>query len=355
MTFRKRNGGLDFVRAVAALARCNGSAIDAARTLQRDLGATHPSTQFLRESTDLGDGVHVRAAAPAAYTGDSGGWAEDIAEATGRQFFDRVDESSVIGALNPTPAPLNVKLHGFSSGATAAFVGEARPTPVSAGVATGISLEPATLAAVVIVSKEIVEKATPQAVAWLSAELRRACRQALETRLLSASAASAGVAPAGLLNGVTATSSSGTTTEDLRSVAEAFAGDLATSAFVARPGVFAGLAGLAHPDVGAGGGSLSGVAAVSSRYAPASTLALIDGAGIAFGDDGFSVQIVSEGDVEMLDGSLSQDGTDGTGAQMVGLWQSGCVAIKVDRFVSWAVVRPGSVAVLDSVSYGLGA
>ena len=82
------------------------------------------------------------------------------------------------------------------------------------------------------------------------------------------------------------------------------------------------------------------------------TLALIDPTGIVAGDDGIEAEISEEATLEMLDSSLEQDATDGTGATtagMVSLFQIGAKAIKIERRVNWNAVRP-SVSYIEDLA-----
>lgn len=335
---RNLTPGSEFIKAVMCLAKCDGLPVMAKRLSDRHFGEYSDVSAYLE-----------KAAVPAAHTTDTGGWAEDIAEPVGRAFVGVVDQVSVFGRLGLTPAPLNTRLVGIGTGATAYWRGQGKPAPVTQMAMNGGAFEPLVVSALGAISKEVIKVGDPQAEGFIRAELLRAMRQALDEALIDpANAGTANVKPASLLNGVTPITATATIENDLKALIDDFPGDLESAYFVARPKTFASLHSEKRPFVGARGGELLGIPAIPSRHVPepvgGEILALIDPTGIVAGDTGIEVDITDQATIEMLDASLQQDGTTGAGAQQVSLWQSDLIGIRIDRRVNWNAVRP-------SVSY----
>ena len=53
----------------------------------------------------------------------------------------------------------------------------------------------------------------------------------------------------------------------------------------------------------------------------------------------------------MLDSSLVQDGTAGTGASLVSLWQSNLLGLRAEREITWKKRRTAAAAYLSPVAY----
>lgn len=305
-----------------------------------------------------GSGPHAflqKAAVPAAYTADSGGWAEDLAEPVGRTFIEMVNERSVFGRMKARPAPLNTRLVGVASGSTAFWRGEARPIPLSAMTLEASTLAPLSVTSMLVTTKELMRLGDPAAEAFLISDARRAMIEALDVALLDpANSGTNGVKPAAITTGITAIDANGITDVEylLKAAVDDFEGDFATACWVATPATFTSLHDFTRPLIGPNGGELLGLPAYASRHVPASAsgehLFLIDGEGIAAGDLGVEIGVAEHASLEMLDASLLQNATTGAGAQMVSLWQSDCIAIRIIRHLNWAAVRP-SVAVIKNL------
>lgn len=346
--------GLSFSRAVMCLAACDGERYTALTLAQRVFGRKSEPVLFFEKSLDI---TRQKAAVPAAYTGDSSGWAEDIAEPAGREFVDLVDSVSIFGRLGMVRAPMSTRLVGIGTGATAYWRGQGKPAPVTQLAMNGGSFSPLTVTALAVLSDEVFKVGDPNAEQYIRAELMRAKRQAMDIALVDP--ANSGVAnekPASLLNGVTPVSATGDVEYDLKAVIDDFPGDLERAFFVARPETFASLHSPYRPLVGARGGELLGIPCIASKHVlqPMSgeTLALIDPTGIVAGDDGIEIDIADQASLELLDSSLEQDATDGTGATtagMVSLFQIGAKAIKIERRVNWNAVRP-SVSFIEDLA-----
>ena len=333
--------GIAFTRACIALAASDGVPEFAADLADKHWGPKSGPSQFLKAAT------------PAANT-NAADWAGNIAETVGFEFINLVNEISVVGRVQARRAPLNVKLSALTTGTSAVWRGQTKAAPMTTGVFSNSGLEPLNLVALAAISKALLKFGAPNNEIWIRDELVRAVAQRIDTTFLSNDAAVADVSPPGVLNGVTtlaaSSSNAANVAYDMRAIFNDFAGDLTRSYAITRPAIAAAIQSFEHPHIGVNGGELLGLPVLTTRYAPDETIIILDADGIAVGDEGISVETAEHADVEMLDASLSQDGTDGTGAQMVSLWQLGLVGLAITRRMNWQKMRP-CVSALTGVEY----
>src|SRR6185369_8134737 len=90
------------------------------------------------------------------------------------------------------------------------------------------------------------------------------------------------------------------------------------------------------PGIGMDGGRLLGFPIIVSDYA-GSIVALVNASDIYYADEGgVTVDFSREASLEMKDdGHLSQDGSAGTGASLVSMFQSNMVAYRAEKTVNW--------------------
>ena len=342
-----RARGLDFARAAICIRRAGGNNHTAAEMAAATYGPNDPATIFVRALVN-------KAAVGGAYTSGSSGWGgSKIAEQVLNDFIGLVDEVAAIRRIQARPAPVSVKLSGLGTGASAGWVGEALPAPVTSMAFVNGGLPPLAIKAIAAITKELIDMGAPGSDLWIRDELVRACASAINTKFLSDDAAAAGVSPAGILNGVTDIEATTDVAYDLRALVADFQGDPSRSVFIANSEIFTAIQSFQHQFCGLRGGELLTAPCIATREAPAQTLILIDGSGIAIGDGGVEVDIADQASLEMLDGSLQQNGRTGgtgTGVAMVSLWQLGCVGIRVTRHMNWAPLRP-CVSFLSGVQY----
>ena len=334
--------GLDFTRAIVAIAKADGRLEMAADIAAREYGPADYAT------------LYIKGAIGAAYTQGTTDWTgSKIAETVGYEFISLVNEISIVGRIGARPAPLNVKLAGIGTGASANWTGQAKPSPVTSIAFSSATLPPLSVTALAVLTKEIITMGAPGGLMWIRDELIRACVKALDEKFMSDDSAVSNVSPAGILDGVTDVEATTDVAYDLRALVADFDGDLTRAVFVAKPEIFCAIQSFQHQYCGARGGELLTLPCVASRYAPAQTLTLVDGSGIALGDSGVEVDIAEHASVEMLDGSLQQNGATGgtgTGVAMLSLWQNDAIGIRIIRHMNWAAMRP-SVSYLSGVAY----
>lgn len=308
----------------------------------------------------------TKAAVPAANTGSTT-WAGNLILDGGAYFADFVEylrERTVVGQisnqLRRLPFDTNVLIQ--STAGSAAWVAEGDAKPLTQWQYTKTKLAPLKVAAIAAATKEMLSRASVSADALIRDELARAVGATIDGTFVSASAAVSGESPAGIRNGVNATTVTGDgSVEGIRcdaaemlkvlvgnnlSVGGAFwvmpetvAIDLATAVNAMGAPAFPGMT----PT----GGTFMGLPAFASQYVPVdstgSVVMLIKGDEIFLGDEGgIQVSMSDQASLLMAD-NPTMDSTNPTPAQLVSLWQTNSVGFLVERIINFAKRRSQSV------------
>ena len=219
------------------------------------------------------------------------------------------------------------------------------------------ALEPAKACALIVVTEELLRSAAPGAEGAFGRELRGAVADCVDREFFDIIGRS-----------VTAESATGNADADVKTLLDLVnvTGNGALY-FVMRPALANRMAtlragpggGLAFPDMTPTGGTIVGVPALVSTQTPAAagspttdSLWLIDASGIAANAETIEVSMSRQASVEM-DSAPGQDAVnpDAPTAPVVSLWQANSVGIMASVWFGAEVVRSGSVAVLEGVSW----
>ena len=235
-------------------------------------------------------------------------------------------------------------------GTTAVWVEPGKPIPVLQPTIDATGLDPAGIASLSVWTERALE-ASPGIEQLVFDDLVRAFANAIDLALTDPTNDGSGLPPAALTNGVTPVTASADLAADIADLTASFGGDLASAYFLTSPATAAGLATTQlGRDIGARGGELVGIPTLTGNV-PDGQLTLVDPTGVqAAWDEEAELSTSREGTVEMLDETLTQDATAGTGASLVSLWQLNLVAIRATVRVAWESVRPGSVAYLTGLN-----
>lgn len=274
-------------------------------------------------------------------------------------FFSRVLEASIVGQLaNARRVGFDVRTLTPGTGSTGYWVGESRPVPVSRYVLDGDSLPSRKVAGLVVLTKEAL--ADPQSEARVTEDVLRACTGVLDQAFVGDQAGTDST-PTGILQGISATASSGNAATDAATAIEAFDGDLSTAAWITDPTTAAMMAlhgATAFQNVGANGGRALGIPLIASRSSPRDStggqLVLVDQAAIAWATDGFELKQSTASMIE-ADSDPQADAeapTAGT-ATRIALFQNELVALMAVIHANWKRARTGAVAAISSADYGV--
>lgn len=312
--------------------------------------------------------VEVVKAAVAGGGTESGEWGAELAQADTRYTGDFVDYLYGATAYDKLPlrvVPANIHIKGQDGAATGYWVGQSKSIPVSKADFSDVTLPFLKVAALAVVSKELLRESSPAAEMLVRDALVQASAQRIDQTFFSASAASAGVSPAGILNGVSAISSSGTDADAVRADIKALRATFITAKnsgglqFAMNPaladsiGLLANALGQdAFPDISETGGTLRRTPVVTGdNINPAHFIAVKPSDIWKIGDRGVEVSLSTEAAIQMDNAPDGASDTPTANASLVSMFQTESVAIKVVRPMNFQKRRASAVAYIDDAEY----
>ena len=351
---------LFIAKAGAYIAMKEGNYISPAQFAEARWGKSHPN--LVR---------YIKAAVAGGGTG-SGEWGAELAQSDTRYNGDFVEflyGLTVFDRLPLREVPARVHIKGQDGAATGYWVGESKAIPVSKPDFSSVELTPLKVGAIAVCSKELVADSSPSAELWIRDAIAQASGQRVDQTFLSTTAASAGVSPAGILNGVTALFSEGPTAQDLRDDIAALYASFITAknasglVLVTTPSLAKAMSLMVNalgqtefPGLNADGGVLLGDRVFTGDNVGAGDLILMKPSDIwKIGDGGVEM---SMSDTAMVEQDSAPTGATDTptaaSATMVSLWQEESIGFKVVRRINYAKRRTGAVAYIGDAAYGQG-
>ncbi len=367
----KHTDGLAFAKAARALALGSierRSAVEIARELY------HGNDEIIAAT-----GALMTKSAVAAGTTAESTWAKPLVGQESTAFADFVNylrPQTILGKFGSggIPAlrkvPFRTALISQSSGGDGYWVGEGKPKPLTKFDFSRTTLEPLKVANIAVATMELIRDSSPSAATLIRDSLADALRERLDIDFINpAKTASAGVSPAGILNGVSAIASSGTDADavrtDIAKLLKAFisANNAPTTGVLVMPATVAltlslmvnALGQPEFPGITVNGGTLLGLPVITSQYIPTvsagSTVALINASDVYLGDEGGIEVSMSDQASLQMDNAPDSPATAST--VLVSLWQHNMVGFRAERTINWARRRSVSVAHLSGVNWSL--
>lgn len=307
----------------------------------------------------------------------SGNWAGDLVSDEGGAVADFVAylrPATILGKFgtNDVPGlrmvPFRQRLISQTGGGAAYWVGEGKPKPLTAFDFDATTLEPNKIANIAVLTEENIRDSSPSSEAIVRDSLRDAIAAGIDTAFIDPSnGGTPNVKPASITNGAAAIASESYSDADdirldVRSVFQKFIDAnnppssgvwiMSATNALALSLILNPLGQREFPGISMSGGVFEGLPAIVSEYA-GDTVALVNASDIYFGDEGgVQVDMSREASLEMLDSGFTQDGSAGTGASLVSLFQNNLVALRAERHLNWKRRRPSGVAYLTGVTWG---
>ncbi len=313
--------------------------------------------------------VQVIKAAVAGGGTESGEWGAELAQADTRytgDFIDFLYAQTIFDNLPLREVPANVHIKGQDGAATAYWVGQSKSIPVTKADFSDVTLSRLKVAAIAVISKELLQDSSPSAELLVRDALVNASAQRVDQTFLSNAAAVANVSPAGILNGLTAGTSAGNDIADVITDVKALyapfiAANNATGLQFVTTETLAKSLGLmqnalgawAFPGLGASGGTLLGDPIKAGGNVGAGDLILLKPSDIyKIGDRGVEVSLSTEAAIEMDSAPAGASDTPTANGSVVSMFQTESVAIKVVRPLNYAKRRASAVAYIGDADYG---
>ncbi|MDR6216180.1 phage major capsid protein [Paracidovorax wautersii] len=311
----------------------------------------------------------MKAAVPGGGTG-AGEWGAELAAIDQRytgDFIEYLYSQTVYDKLALRQVPANVQIKGQDGAATAYWVGQSKAIPATTADFMNVTLTPLKVAALAVVSNELLRDSSPAAEQLVRDALVEASSQRVDTTFLSAAAGVAGVSPAGILNGLTGITSAGTDGAGLRADIKALYApfiaaknvnglQLVTTPSLAKSiQLMTNALGLAEfPTINASGGTLLGDTVTTGDNVGAGQMIMLKPSDIyRIGDSGVQVSISREAMIEQDTAPTgATDTPTGASANYTSMFQSESTAIKVVRSINFAKRRASAVAFVTGADYG---
>lgn len=260
--------------------------------------------------------------------------------------------------------PFRTRLLGQTSGGAANWVGEGNAKPLTKFDFAGTTLEPLKIAAIAVITKELLEDSSPSAELLVRDGLRDALVAKLDNDFIAPGvSANAGINPASITNAASPITSTGDDAEAVRCDVRALLANFIAANNPPSTGVFVmpTLTALAlsqmqnplgqteFPGIGMTGGVLLGFPVIVSDYMPAGYVALINAGDVYYGDGAITVDMSDQASVQMDD---TPDNPTTASTVLVSLWQRNLVGFLVEKRVNYKLRRTGSVQLLSGVTWG---
>ena len=337
------------------------------------------------------------------------GWASELVSHDTAGFMRDLEPVSVYAALRARAVALDfgtsdsIKVPRRASndrGLSPSFVGEGGVIPVGKMALTSQTITKSKVAVISAWTNELAQMSTPQIESMVRQGILDDTAVALDKALLDNVAAVTGVRPAGLLNGVAGTASSGSTAADIVTDLKVLLNAMASANLGANPVIIMNsshILGLATVMNATGtfmfrdeirSGSLLGVPVITSTNVPNGTMLIVDASSLAMvnGTPDFSVSDQAALTMANADGTAPSQagaatdytggalgtagqvprdggiiiGGNGTGAptgtsvanyQALSLYQTYQTAIRMILPTGWGLLRTGAVASVTGVAY----
>lgn len=298
-------------------------------------------------------------------------WGHELVTADSRftgDFIEFLYSRTVFDQLAFREIPANVTIKGQDGAATGYWTGENNPIKVSKADFSTVNLSPLKVAALAVVSNELLRDSSPAAEQLVRDSLAEASAQRIDTTLFSTSAAVSGESPAGLLASpltpIPATGLDADSVYDgIRSLYAAFitAKNASGLVYVMNPArakaislIRNALGQKEFPDLSAMGGTLDGDPVVTGDNVNEAHVILLKPSDIyKIGDGGIEVSISRDATLEQADDPTGKT-DDGTAMSknMTSMFQTESTAIKVVRSINFAKRRNSAVAYVGDASWG---
>lgn len=283
-------------------------------------------------------------------------------------FIEFLYNQTVYDRLGLKEVPANVTIKGQDAAATAYWVGESKAIPNTTASFSAVSLTPLKVAAIAVLSNELIRDSSPSAEALVRDALVEAAAQRIDTTFLSATAASAGVSPAGILVGVSGTAATGVDAQSMRAdlrtmlalfdAAKIYSGiTLVTTRALARSiALMYNSLGTAQDFPGSTptGGNIAGYPVIVGDNVPTGDIIAIATSEVwKIGDQGVTVSLSKDAMIEQSSAPTGATDTPTAASQVfTSMFQEESTAIKVVRPTNFAKRRTAAVQVITGAAYG---
>lgn len=366
-------GGMSFVRKQDPDDKFEGQSYIRAVKLKALSRLTHEPVGLLAERFYAKTNprfVEVMKAAVAGGGTGSGEWGAELLALNAMyegDFIEYLYGMTIFDRLALTEVPANVRIKGQDGAAAASWVGQSKAIPVTKDDYSSVDLTPLKVAAICVLSNDLITDSSPAADRLVRDSLVEASAQKVDTTFFSTDVASSGVSPAGILNGLTPIQASGTdeaaVRTDLQALLYPFVQAKMASGLVICMNPAQGLAigsmvntfsMPSFPGLNENGGTLGGRTVYAGDNVTAGQIVALRPRDIwKIGEGGVQVSMSDVATIEMNDAPAgASDTPTAMASHAVSMFQTESTAFKVVRRINFQKRRSNAVVYIDNAEYG---
>jgi HK97 family phage major capsid protein len=340
--------GSAFVRMACAQLLCNGNRYEAAEYAKRWDDSTPEVALALKAAIAPGTAIHATWAGPL------------VNQTIADDFLELLRPATIIGQISGfRNVPFNTKVPSQTAGGTYGWVGEAKSKPVTNLAFSSVSLPWSKVAGIIVLTEELVKLSSPSAEALARADMIAGIAQFLDAQFIDPTVvAVANINPASITNGAPTAAATTNPLADLMGLINHFATNnipVGGVHIIMSPANALSLSFRTNPDgspqfpgVTMQGGSYKGLTFVTSNAAGTLVIALQPNLVLLADDGGVTIDASREASLQM--DSVPMTPADAT-TVYVSLWQTNCVGLRAERFITWLRANANAVKYLTAAAY----
>ena len=302
----------------------------------------------------------LKAAVVAGSTTDAT-WAKPLVNpAITDDFLPLLRAETIIGKINGLyKVPFNVNVPAQTAGGVVNWVGELKPKPVSAMAFAMESLGFNKVAAIVVLSQELVRFSNPSAEQVVRDSLVRDIAAYLDGQFINpAVAAVAGINPASITNGAPTAAATTNPMADIMGLVNHFVTNsipIDKLAFIMSPSNALALSFRANldgspefPGIGVSGGTYKGLQFITSNTVTTNIVAVAPQYILYADDGGVTIDASTEASLQMDSAPASPPDATTVYASM---FQMNAVALRAERYITWKRIGANTVKYLTAAAW----
>lgn len=352
--------GIGVARHIMALAMCNGNRREAA--------------DYVKQAFPAGDitdavvaGLTTRAAVAPGTTTNATYAAPLVVTQYMNDFLELLRPKTIIGRLPGLKrVPFNASLPIQTAGGTFGWVGQSSLKPVTNLQLSNVALGFAKASAIYVISEELARMSTPSAQELVRDEAIASLTTYLDTQFIDPTvAAVANVNPASISNGVAGTAASGTAElnvrQDIRALVNGFnTGNYGLASIVLLMGegmaftigtIVNAVGQPTFPNLTAQGGTMYGIPVVTSNILTTDIYAIHTPSILVADESGIEIDVSRETSLIMDSAPNAVTQAGGAAPVYTSMFQANLVAIRAERYITWAKARSTAVRRINTAAY----
>lgn len=297
------------------------------------------------------------------------GWASQLVPAAQQlqnEFLEMLRPATIIGRIpGLRRVPFNVAVPVQTGAGTYGWVGEAAGKQVTSLTFSSVTLRWAKAAGIIVITEELAKFSSPSAEAIIRDEMLAGCARFLDAQFVGTAAEVSNVSPAGILNGISSTATTGTAASnfrtDMNNLLNNFTANnvdptgitllMSATQAMALSLMNTDLGVSLFPGINVNGGTVLGFPVVVSEAVGTKIIAL-NTKDILIAEEGIRIDVSREASVEMETApAVGEQSPLSTLTNLKSLWQNNLVGFRVERYITWKRGRDSAVEYITANAY----